>query len=122
MPKKNYKTKRVRIPIYTGFLAVFIFDDLESLRKVSKSKNPKVVDAYSYKHGSNFVLCISRESLFTSIIHETVHLTNLFFEFHGIELDLKNDENQAYVSTWFYEEILTILKIPNNKLIKHYEK
>jgi hypothetical protein len=53
---------------------------------------------------------VSFESNNNSLIaHEIVHLVNYIFLDTGVKLDLINDEAQAYLTGWLFEEIENFL-------------
>jgi len=45
----------------------------------------------------------------SDIVHECVHLTNEVFKWTYTNFDIENDEPQAYLTAWFYEQIATFL-------------
>ena len=47
---------------------------------------------------------------YSLIAHEIVHVINYIYLDCGIELDRVNDENQAYLTGWLFEEIEKIIK------------
>lgn len=63
----------------------------------------------------NFVLIWSRykdksfESLST-LVHECVHATNMILDHKGIPMSLENDESQAYLVEWIFENCFRVLK------------
>ena len=63
----------------------------------------------------NFVLIWSKhkdksiESLST-LVHECVHAANMILDHKGIPMSLENDESQAYLVEWIFENCLKVLK------------
>jgi len=45
-----------------------------------------------------------------TIAHEVVHITNMIFNKKGIIPDLDNDEFQAYLSAFIFEQIKNVIK------------
>lgn len=101
------KSKTIDIPIYRGKLTMIFDKDLSYVEKKYKtaslenfgavalkddSKHRHYVVAFEYSHGS-------------IIAHEVVHIINYIYLDCGIELDRINDENQAYLTGWLFEEI-----------------
>jgi hypothetical protein len=51
----------------------------------------------------------SIESLST-LVHECVHAANMILDHKGIPMSLENDESQAYLVEWLFENCLRALK------------
>jgi hypothetical protein len=51
----------------------------------------------------------SVESLST-LVHECVHAANMVLDHKGIPMNLENDESQAYLVEWLFENCLRALK------------
>lgn len=51
----------------------------------------------------------SIESLST-LVHECVHAANMILDHKGIPMSLENDESQAYLVEWIFENCLRALK------------
>ena len=51
----------------------------------------------------------SIESLST-LVHESVHAANMILDHKGIPMTLENDESQAYLVEWIFENCLRFLK------------
>jgi hypothetical protein len=101
------KSKTIDIPIYCGKLTMILGKDLAYVEKKYKTsslndfgavtlkdklKHRHYVVAFEYSDGS-------------IIAHEVVHIINYIFLDCGIELDRVNDENQAYLTGWLFDEI-----------------
>jgi hypothetical protein len=106
------RIKTIDIPIYRGKLTMIFDKDLSYVEKKYKtsslnnfgavtlkdeSKHRQYVVAFEYSDGS-------------IIAHEVVHIVNYIFLDCGIELDRINDENQAYLTGWLFDEIDKFLK------------
>lgn len=107
------RKKIIKVPIYFGDLVMLQTNKFE---KVNKSYNSnftkddnKIYDAVvfkdSKKHINQYVVVFRKNPDYTVIAHETVHLVNAIFKDHGIELDLDNDEPQAYLTGWIFNKI-----------------
>lgn len=63
----------------------------------------------------NFVIIWSKykdksiESL-TTLVHESVHAANMILDHKGIPMSLENDESQAYLVEWIFENCYKVLK------------
>lgn len=99
--------KTINIPIYQCKLTIILDKDLSYITKTYKTidlsnygavtmripnKHSEYIIAFEYNEGS-------------IIAHEIVHLINYIFEDKHIELDLKNDETQAYLTGWLFKKI-----------------
>ncbi len=103
------KKKKIKIPIYTGFFYIFLFENREEILK--KFPDEKSTNGWCYKDGDyNYVMVIHKDSLFSTLVHESNHITNMIFDFHGVRLDTKNDEHQTYFLTWIFEQCESFLK------------
>lgn len=105
------KLKTIDIPIYKGKLTMIFDIDLSFVEKKYKTKSLKDFGAVTLKDESkyrNYVVAF--EYSYGSIIaHEVVHIINYIFLDCGIELDRVNDENQAYLTGWLFDEIFNFL-------------
>lgn len=45
-----------------------------------------------------------------TLAHECTHLTNFIFHSRGIQLSVKNDEPQAYLTGWITETVYNVIK------------
>lgn len=94
---------KITVPIYTGNFYVFVFDSKKSMHEMFP--NHKKDNAWCYKDSDySYVMVLAKDSLLSTIVHESVHIVNYIFEFHGVKLDPKNDEHQAYFTTWVFEQ------------------
>ena len=99
--------KTINIPIYQCKLTIILDKDLSYITKKYKTidlsnygaitmrvpnKYNEYIVAFEYSEGS-------------IIAHEVTHLVNYIFKDRGVELDLNNDEPQAYLTGWLFKEI-----------------
>ena len=113
--------KRVSIPIYFGDL-VIIYDEngWENTNKLYSrnldNKTEAVVFNNVKKSGFiEYVVVFTKLPQSRTIAHECVHLVNFLYIDRGVELDRYNDEPQAYLIGWFYEEIEKFFSKINSK-------
>lgn len=106
------KIKTINIPIYQAKVTVILDKDLSYVEKKYKTDSLKDFGAVTLKEESKYrSYVIAFEYLSGGIIaHEIVHLINYLYLDCGIELDLKNDENQAYLTGWLFDTIYNLLK------------
>jgi hypothetical protein len=101
------KSKTIDIPIYRAKLTIIFDYDLSFVEKKYKTKSLKDFGAVTIKDDSkhrHYVVAFEYSDG-SIIAHEIVHIINYIFLDCGIELDRVNDENQAYLTGWLFDEI-----------------
>lgn len=101
------RKKTINIPIYGGKLTIVIDKDLSWVEKKFKTPSLENYGAITLKDETryrNYVVAFEY-STGSIIAHETVHLVNYIFKDCGIHLDRENDEPQAYLNGWLFEQI-----------------
>ena len=103
----------VKIPMYHCEINVIFDKDLSYTEKKYKTKSLKKFGAVTFRNKKKYrSYVVSFEYYSGSIIaHEVVHLINYIYLDCGIELDMINDENQAYLTGWLFDEIDKILNM-----------
>jgi len=84
----SYVEKKYKTPSLQSYGAVTLRDN---------NKYRHYVVAFEYSSGS-------------IVAHEIVHIINYIYVDCGIELDRVNDENQAYLTGWLFDEIYNFIK------------
>lgn len=112
------KTKKVKIPLYVGRLIIYQVDNIKEIEKKHNLTDCTGVDALAFqinkKNGSGrFFMAFEGKTTPSIIAHEATHITNLIFSHFGAELDLKNDEPQAYLLEWVVNECHKFLEVKN---------
>ena len=104
--------KTIKIPIYLGKLTIIFDKDLSYVQNKYKTRSLENYGAVTLKDESKYrEYIVAFESKDYSLIaHEIVHVINYIYLDCGIELDRVNDENQAYLTGWLFEEIEKIIK------------
>lgn len=104
--------KTINIPIYHSKLTI-IYD--KDLSYVNEKYGTEPLTNYGgiamrnpYRFGHYIVSLTYKNG--SIIAHEVVHLVNYIFQDRGIELDRNNDEPQAYLTGWLFEQIDNFLK------------
>ena len=101
------KTRKIKIPIYFENLIVHKINSFEEINAIYKGMDIPL-ERYSAivfnDNKSNIVLAIQEVS-YGIIAHEIVHIVNSIFKRTGIELDVDNDEAQAYLTGYLMKEI-----------------
>lgn len=99
------KSKIIKIPILFGKIKViYTTDTAYVLRLYKKPLKYKDRTAFVFRHEDFYVACFSVKDL-NIIVHESVHIVNYIFEDTHIKPDVKNDELQAYLTAWVFDEI-----------------
>lgn len=106
--------KKIKIPIYSAILKIIITDDPEykDVNKKFKTRANANYDAFTFTDIENgdFCIVVAPDTTNSTVCHECVHLTNYVFKYYGVKLDLKNDESQAYLTGWFFDNIESTMK------------
>ena len=104
------KIKKIKIPIYFGKLVIIFTDNLETIGKYNRSEiKNDLYDAFASEYKDEYVIAIKNVK-WSVMSHEAVHIVNYIFRAVGINLDLNNDEAQAYLHGWIVNEIDKFLK------------
>lgn len=107
------KIKTIKIPIYCGNLSIIYDKELIEVEKKYKTKSLKdfgavtLKDENKYRH---YVVAFTDSTHLSNIAHEIVHLKNHIFLDCAIELDRYNDEPEAYLTGWLFDQIYEFLK------------
>jgi len=104
------------IPIYYAKVTLIITDDykeIERLYDVKVGDRPYEGFSFDVEGEDEYVIVISNIN-WSIISHEVVHVVNMIFSQCHIELDLKNDEPQAYLTGYIIKQIEGFLKENNN--------
>lgn len=110
------KKKIVKIPIYFGDLIIIL--DSEQWKNVNGIYQQRLQwnrpadqsdDAFVFEDKVNgyskLIVCFKGRPKNSVIAHECVHLVNMLFKDRGQDLDIENDEAQAYMTGWFFDQI-----------------
>lgn len=106
------KVKKVKIPIYFRELVIIKAKCLTSLNKKYKVDIKKdSMGAVMFRHKDKYIVAFQKSDISGSLIaHESVHIVNAVFEDIRANLDIINDEPQAYLTGWIFEQIENALK------------
>ena len=94
------KKIKIKIPIYNQ--AIFVI--------ITEEENPKYKAYVDYIDGYITAVFVKKHLSDGIIVHECVHLVNFLYSHIGTELDINNDEHQAYLTQYIYEQIKNIIK------------
>jgi len=106
------RKRTLKLPIYTGELIIILDNNLSYVQNKYKTKDLSGYGAVTIKdENKNRSYVVAFEGLHCGLIaHEVVHLVNYIFLDCGQELDRVNDEAQAYLTGWLFEEIYNFIK------------
>jgi len=113
------RIKKVKIPLYFDHLVMVQSDDWEEVKKEYNLKvNMEGFSACMFKNDlkngqTEYVIAYGKEVSNSIIAHECIHFINAVFIDRMIELDRHNDEPQAYLMGWVFEQ--NEIFINNNK-------
>lgn len=101
------RIKNLKIPIYGGTLVIVFDKDLTWVQKTYKTALLENYGAVTLKDETKErFYVVAFESRDRGLIaHEIVHIINYIFLDCGIQLDRVNDESQAYLTGWLFDEI-----------------
>lgn len=103
------KKKKFNLEVYHGEIVVIQTPDIKRIGfkyGFDCSGCDAIVFRRPYKNGYNrYIFAYEGTAKPHIIAHEIVHLVNYIFKDHGIELDLQNDEPQAYLTGWLTKKI-----------------
>jgi hypothetical protein len=105
------RKKTIDIPIYCCKLTIILDNDLSYVEKKYKTKSLSDFGAVTMREPNNFgKYIIAFEYTGGAIIsHEIVHLKNYIYQDCSIELDKYNDEPEAYLTGWLFDQINNFL-------------
>lgn len=105
------KKKTINIPIYCAKLTIIYDKDLlytEKKYKTSSLKNFGAITLKDELHYRHYVVAFESNDL-SNIAHEIVHIKNYIYEDCAMSLDVINDEPEAYLTGWLFNEIYNFI-------------
>lgn len=106
------KKQTIDIPIYCGKLTMVFDKDLSFVEKKYKTASLEDFGAVTFKDEKkyrHYVAAFTDAKHLSNIAHETIHIKNLIFLDCAMELDRHNDEPEAYLTGWLFDEIYKFL-------------
>lgn len=105
------RKKIIKVPIYNGNLVLIETEDFKPIEKKYNLSNTSTYNAFVFaKDGKNtieYIMVFRPETIDPGVIvHESVHIVNELFYNKGIKPDLLNDEPQAYLLQWVFEQAM----------------
>ena len=100
------KRHKIELPIYHGFVEVISCNNYNKINKELGLNVDNSSTAFAYRKAPhNYVLCFAVKNDLSIIVHEVVHLVNFIYEDHNIQLSKTNDEPQAYLTQYLFNQI-----------------
>ena len=112
--------KTVKIPIYFGNLIMIYSEDIDLLNKKYNQNIVKGYDAVVFKTTAKcgfdeyVVVFLNNKITGAVIAHECVHLVNHIYIYRMMSLDQYNDEPQAYLTGWFFDQCEKFVSVIKN--------
>lgn len=101
---------KFRVPIYEFIVKVTIFDNLEEAReKYPKFMTGDLIGCTVEYFDSKCHLIVPSDKLST-IVHELEHTKNIIWKVKGVTCILDNDEPDAYLMGYLFEQVEKILR------------
>jgi len=107
------ESKTINIPIYGGKLIVIVSKDIALIAKKYKlTVDVSNFGAFTFKDKFKYrnYIMVLEDDWRSNVVHELVHIVNHIYLDCAMQLDRHNDEPQAYLMGWLYEEIDKFLK------------
>lgn len=108
------KVKTIDIPIYCGKLTMILDKDLLYVQKKYKTTSLENFGAVTLRNESDYrhyVVAFTDAKHLSNIAHEVVHIKNHIYLDCAMELDRYNDEPEAYLTGWLFEQINKFLNL-----------
>lgn len=106
--------KEIKIPIYTGRLVLIQRRNLSKVSKEYGLIDVSEYDGFTFMRDEDklrFFLVVNKQCTHSIVSHEVVHIVNMIYKVHSMELDVLNDEPQAYLTEWVTKQCYKYLKI-----------
>ena len=107
--------KIIKIPLYHGEIVLKLVNKLSEVNEefntnFNLSHQAAVFDNLTEKGILQYVIVFDKTTTNKVIAHECVHLLNRIFIDRNIKLDVVNDEPQAYLMGWLFEQCEIFIK------------
>ena len=105
------RKKTIDIPIY-GVKLTMVFDEDFSYVEKKYNLEPikgRAVTIFDGNNERHVIAAFINKEFISSITHEVVHIKNFIFLKCGAKLDRDNDECEAYLSGYLFEQIYNFI-------------
>jgi len=102
------RKKTIQIPIYCATLTIILDDDLKYVEKKYKTISLERFGAVTLRNDNRYreyVVAFTDATHLSNIAHEIVHIKNHIYLDCAMELDRFNDEPEAYLTGFLFDEI-----------------
>ena len=104
------KKKTIDIPIYCCKLTMILDKDLSYIEKKYGTVSLSDYGAVTLdEEERNYTVAFTDKEDLSLIAHEVVHIKNAIYRDCYIQLDVINDEPEAYLTGWLFEQIYKFL-------------
>lgn len=109
------KVRKIKIPLYFGELVVIECKNFSKINERYKTEMTNEWQAGVIRHTTKkgytqYIVAFLEKPSPQTIAHEAVHIVNHIFADRYVNLDLYNDEPQAYLTGWVVEQIHKTIK------------
>jgi hypothetical protein len=108
------KSKTIEVPIYGCDLTIILTKDLNEVVKKYKLQgdwgNYGALTFSDKPKFRNYVTAFTDAGHLSNIAHEVVHIKNHIYSDINSNIDLHNDEPEAYLTGWLFDKIYEFLK------------
>lgn len=106
------KEKTIEIPIYKCDLTIILDKNLKYVEKTYNTESLEDFGAVTLKDMKNirhYVVAFTDKKHLSNIVHEIVHIKNYLYLDCAMDLNRHDDEPEAYLSGWLFDEIYNFL-------------
>lgn len=106
------RQKTIEINPYCATLTMFETTNLNWIEQEYKTKSLEGYGAVTFDDESeyrHYIVAFTDKKHLSNIAHEIVHIKNYIYRDCAMELDIHNDEPEAYLTGWLFEEIYKFL-------------
>lgn len=105
------KTTTIEVPLYYQSLQIVVAPNLQlALNEMDIKEDAEDFESFLIPGRHKILLLIKPTAPSSVIAHESVHIVNQIFKSAHIQLDIDNDEPQAYLMGWVVEQITKTIK------------
>lgn len=106
------KITTIDIPIYQCKLTIILDKDLSCVEDKYNTKSLEDFGAVTLRdtEDRHYVVAFTDKKHLSNIAHEIVHIKNFLYLDCAMELDRHNDEPEAYLTGWLFDQIHDFIK------------
>lgn len=98
------KGKKIRVPIFNEVIRLYI-GNVDKVAKAYNCGDVSEYDAFCFREKGRYIAIFRKKLKPSIIVHEATHLANMILTDIGHKIDGDNDEVQAYLLQWIFEQI-----------------